>query len=50
VMFVAISYAGSLAVSVVADPDHCPDLDLLGRALADELTAIADEAPTGPAP
>ncbi len=49
VMFVAISYAGSLAVSVVADPDHCPDLDLLGRALADELTAIADEAPIGPA-
>jgi WS/DGAT/MGAT family acyltransferase len=40
VMFVAISYAGSLLVTVVADPDCCADADLLAEALAGELAAI----------
>jgi WS/DGAT/MGAT family acyltransferase len=41
VAFLALSYAGSLTVTAVADPDRCPDLDRLGRDLAAELTAIA---------
>jgi len=38
VMFVALSYAGSLVITVVVDPDRCPDADLLGQALTQELT------------
>ena len=48
VSFVALSYTGSLTVTAVADPDGCPDLDLLGRRLAAGLGAIAAEAPTTP--
>ena len=46
VSFVALSYAGTLTVTAVADPDVCPDLDPLGRALAAELNAIAAQSPT----
>jgi diacylglycerol O-acyltransferase / wax synthase len=41
VSFVALSYLDTLAVTVVADPDRCPDLDHLGDSLAAELEAIA---------
>lgn len=37
VSFAALSYAGTLAVTVVADPDTCPDLDDLAAALDEEL-------------
>ncbi|MEU7909230.1 wax ester/triacylglycerol synthase domain-containing protein [Actinoplanes sp. NPDC049118] len=47
VSFVALSYAGSLAVTAVADSDGCPDLEPLSRQLAAELNAIAAEAPSG---
>lgn len=46
VSFVALSYAGALTVTAVADPRGCPDLDPLVRALAAALNAIAAEAPT----
>ncbi|MFD0524518.1 WS/DGAT domain-containing protein [Paractinoplanes durhamensis] len=37
VTFVALSYGGELVVTVVADPDRCPDLDRLGVLLGDLL-------------
>ncbi|XVU28087.1 wax ester/triacylglycerol synthase domain-containing protein [Actinoplanes sp. CA-054009] len=37
----ALSYAGTLTVTTVADPDRCPDLDLFGRFLRAELEAAA---------
>ncbi|HET6529454.1 MAG TPA: wax ester/triacylglycerol synthase domain-containing protein [Actinoplanes sp.] len=43
VAFAALSYAGTLAVTVIADPDACPDLDLVAAALQrqfDELTRL----------
>ena len=49
VSFAALSYAGTLAVTVIADPDACPDLDDLGRLLQsnlDDLTASASPPPT----
>jgi hypothetical protein len=41
VSFEALSAAGTLTVAAVVDPDHFPDADLLARALAGELAAIA---------
>jgi hypothetical protein len=44
VSFAALSYAGDLAVTVIADPDTCPDLDDLARFLQahfDEIIAGA---------
>jgi WS/DGAT/MGAT family acyltransferase len=40
VMFLALSYCGELVVTVVADPDRCPDLDRLGVLLSGELDLI----------
>lgn len=45
VAFAVLSYAGALVVTVVADPDSCPDLDALASQLQRELDAIALEAP-----
>jgi hypothetical protein len=39
--FLALSYAGTLTVSVVTDPDRMPDLPLLVAALQAELDALA---------
>jgi diacylglycerol O-acyltransferase / wax synthase len=39
VSFAALSYAGTLNVTLIADPDHCPDLQLV----ADELGAQLDQ-------
>jgi WS/DGAT/MGAT family acyltransferase len=39
--FAALSYAGTLVVTVTADPDACPDLDVLGHLLQTELDAYA---------
>jgi WS/DGAT/MGAT family acyltransferase len=44
VSFDVLSYAGTLSITVVADPDHVPDLPLLAAALQAELAA----AGTGP--
>jgi len=46
VAFAVLSYAGSLAVTVVADPLRCPDLPILVTRLRSELDMLA----TGPAP
>ncbi|MEZ0074211.1 wax ester/triacylglycerol synthase domain-containing protein [Planotetraspora sp. GP83] len=40
VSFIALSYAGTLAITVVADPDHLPDLPVLTAALRAELVAL----------
>ena len=52
VSFVALSYAGTLTVSVVADPDAVPDLTVLAGALQRELDVLAatakDSADPGP--
>lgn len=42
VAFAALSYAGTLRVTVIADPGMCPDLGLLTAALHDELAALTD--------
>ena len=39
--FQAMSYGGILTITAVADPDHCPDLDLLAQILQEELDALA---------
>ncbi|MBA3905432.1 MAG: DUF1298 domain-containing protein [Pseudonocardiales bacterium] len=40
VAFAAFSYAGAITVTVVADPDRCPDLSVLTAALGAELDAL----------
>ena len=47
VSFVAVSYAGTLTVTIVADPDAVPEVDALAAALQAELDAIADADPDG---
>jgi diacylglycerol O-acyltransferase / wax synthase len=41
VAFTVFSYAGTLNVTAVADPDHCPDLPILVRELRRELDDLA---------
>ena len=38
--FAALSYAGTLTVTAIADPEHCPDLTLLVGELQSELTHL----------
>jgi diacylglycerol O-acyltransferase / wax synthase len=40
VAFAVLSYAGTLAATVAADPDHVGDLDLLVGALEDEFRQL----------
>ena len=40
VSFAVLSYAGSLTITVIADPDACPDLSELRDLLEDELGAL----------
>ncbi len=40
VAFAVLSYAGRLTVTVVADPDLCPDVDLLAGWVQDQLDAL----------
>ena len=42
VHFEALSYAGTLTVTVIANPDHFPDLATLADALRAELAVIVD--------
>ena len=37
VAFTALSYAGSLVITMSADPDTCPDLDRLHQELQRQL-------------
>jgi hypothetical protein len=37
----ALSYAGTMTVTIMADPDRCPDLDVLARALQTDLARPA---------
>ena len=52
VSFMALSYAGTLTVTAVADPDAVPDLPVLASALRHELDELArapkDPSGTGP--
>lgn len=45
VSFAILSYAGSLTVTLVADPDTCPDLSGLRDALAQELRLLTSGGP-----
>jgi hypothetical protein len=40
VAFAALSYAGTLAITVVVDPDRVPDLPVLLAGLRDQLAAL----------
>lgn len=40
VAFTALSYAGTLAVTVIADPDHCADLPLVVDELQSQLNDL----------
>ena len=43
VAFAALSYAGRLVVTVIADPDAVPDMAVLAASLQDELNALTSE-------
>jgi diacylglycerol O-acyltransferase len=43
VAFTALSYAGTLAITVIADPDACGDLTVLEDALRRELAVLTGE-------
>jgi diacylglycerol O-acyltransferase / wax synthase len=47
VAFGVLSYAGTLTVTVVADPDVCPDQDRLAEALYHELDELMAATPAG---
>jgi diacylglycerol O-acyltransferase len=40
VSFAALSYAGSLTITLIADPDTCPDLSVLRDALEEEARVL----------
>lgn len=41
VAFAALSYAGALTVTVIADPQRCPEADLLTAGLQNQLDALS---------
>jgi WS/DGAT/MGAT family acyltransferase len=43
--FAALSYAGTLVITVVADPQHCPDLPVLVAHLQNELDRLTAGGP-----
>ena len=45
VAFSALSYAGRLTVTIIADPVECPDLSTLAAALQDELDMLTVTVP-----
>jgi diacylglycerol O-acyltransferase len=45
VAFAALSYAGTLTVTIIADPDLCPDLPALTRHLRGELATLVSATP-----
>jgi diacylglycerol O-acyltransferase / wax synthase len=46
VAFAVLSYAGTLAVTVVADPHTCPDVQRLVAELQAELDAFTTHGPS----
>jgi diacylglycerol O-acyltransferase len=50
VAFAVLSYAGTLAITVMADPQHCPDLPALLARLQNELDLLATDETTGLVP
>ncbi len=50
VAFAVLSYAGTLAVTVMADPRRCPDLPILQTRLQNELDLLTTDRTPGPAP
>jgi hypothetical protein len=50
VCFEVLSYAGTVAVTAVADPDRFPDLAALAAALHDELDLVARAGAVQPGP
>ena len=49
VAFAALSYAGSLNVTVIADPELCPDLSDIIQALQRELDVLTGAETPSPA-
>lgn len=49
VAFAVLSYSGALTITVVADPDHCPDLPILLQALRRELNSLISTKRSRPA-
>ena len=47
VAFAALSYAGRLNVTVIADPERCPDLPTVAQALQRELDLLTGAQPAG---
>ena len=45
VSFAVLSYAGSLTVTLIADPETCPDLSVLGEALSEEFRVLTNDHP-----
>jgi diacylglycerol O-acyltransferase / wax synthase len=43
VAFAVLSYAGKLVVTAIADPQHCPDLQVLVTQLQSELDSLATD-------
>ncbi len=50
VSFAVLSYAGRMGVTIVADPDGCPDLELLEAAVERRLAELTGLASGGAAP
>lgn len=48
VSFAALSYAGTLAVTIIADVDTCPDITPLHHALSDELGRLGVDVVPSP--
>ncbi len=46
--FAVLSYAGALDITLIADPDACPDLDVLAAALRHELDELIGGSEVGP--
>ncbi len=46
ISFVALSYSGTLSVTVIADPEHCPDLQLVVRELQNQLDVLTSRGLT----
>ncbi|HSE08953.1 MAG TPA: wax ester/triacylglycerol synthase domain-containing protein [Nocardioidaceae bacterium] len=50
VYFEVLTYAGTVTVSAIVDPDHFPDLDVLDEALRVELDLVVDAGSPASAP
>ncbi|MET0865284.1 MAG: wax ester/triacylglycerol synthase domain-containing protein [Nakamurella sp.] len=48
IAFAALSYAGRLQVSIIADPTVCPDVEIVVAALRDELAQLTATVVIGP--